>query len=303
MALSMWKLWCWRWCSQPTCLSASGTMITITDAITIAIITNGIITISPGRNVLTYTHNRWEAGSRSHWKIWVRDLLSPRPNCLPFLQNPRLQLSTPWPRGIVRPHRGGRAENKVETMISTDVMISATQYHQPPATRHPPPATRYLPPGAWRLPLSKSLDRALGAYMGAYSQVRLGVSCLLRVYLGACSGVCLSASWEHLESLFGSVQSSTVGVCHRVQLGASLRAWLGVYLRTYSEVYFGASWELTWECTNKQACNWEHPWEYARECTWELTQRCTWEHTWSLLGSVLRAYLGAYSQAGWECVI
>ena len=30
---------------------------------------------------------------------------------------------------------------------------------------------------------------------------------------------------------------------------------------------------------------------------------CTWEHLESVLGSVLRASLGAYSQAGWECVI
>jgi len=54
-------------------------------------------------------------------------------------------------------------------------------------------------------------------------------------------------------------------VCHRVQLGASLRACPGVYLRTYSEVYLRAYSE------------------------------CTWERLESLLGSV--------SQAGWECAI
>jgi hypothetical protein len=39
-------------------------MITITNTITIA-----IITMSPGPNVHTYAHNRWEAGSRFRWKI------------------------------------------------------------------------------------------------------------------------------------------------------------------------------------------------------------------------------------------
>ena len=113
-------------------------------AITIAII--------PRPNVHTYAHNRWEAGSRLCWKIWVGDLLSPRSNYLPFLQNRRLQLSTPWPWGIMRSRPGGCAKDKVQTMISTDIKISAG--------RHPPPATRHIPPGALRLQLNKSLDRA-----------------------------------------------------------------------------------------------------------------------------------------------
>jgi len=94
-------------------------------------------------------------------------------------------------------------------MISTDVMISAT------ATRLPPPASHLPVPGACN---SASLwIEHQGAYMGAYSQVRLGVSCLLRVYLGACSGVYLRTysevylggysefTWKRLESLLGSV--------------------------------------------------------------------------------------------------
>jgi hypothetical protein len=64
--------------------------------ITIAIITIAFITISPGPKVHTYTHNQWEASSRFRWKISVGDLLSPRSNCLPFLRNLSLQLSTPW---------------------------------------------------------------------------------------------------------------------------------------------------------------------------------------------------------------
>jgi len=54
---------------------------------------------------------------------------------------------------------------------------------------------------------------------------------------------------ERLESLLGCVQSSRLGVCHRVQLGASLRACmpgsvlenvLGV-LGSILGVYLGAS--------------------------------------------------------------
>jgi len=38
--------------------------------ITIAIFTSiAIITTSPGPNVHTYAHNRWEAGSRFRWTI------------------------------------------------------------------------------------------------------------------------------------------------------------------------------------------------------------------------------------------
>ena len=36
-------------------------------------------------------------------------------------------------------------------------------------------------------------------------------------------------------------------MCHRVQLGAYLRACSGVYLRAYSEVYLGAYSECTRE--------------------------------------------------------
>jgi len=54
--LSLWKLWLWR--SQPTCLSASGTVtVTFTATITITI-TIIIITVSPGPNAHTYAQNR-----------------------------------------------------------------------------------------------------------------------------------------------------------------------------------------------------------------------------------------------------
>jgi len=115
------------------------------------------------------------------------DLLSPRSNCLRFLQNLRLQLSTPWPWGIVRSCRSGRAKDKVQTMISTDIMISANLHRLPPATRHtphasrrlpakhcPPYATSLTPPGAWRLQLRKSLDRACRSIHGSISSSEIG---------------------------------------------------------------------------------------------------------------------------------
>jgi len=150
--------------------------MTITSTITITI-TITILTISPRPNVHTYTQNRRETGCRLCWENWVGDLLSPRSNCLPFLQNLRLQLSTPWPWGIVRSCHGGRTKDKVQTTISTDVMISANNaaYHLPHATRRPPPAAKHClpyttsltPPGAWRLRLSKSLDRACRSIHGS----------------------------------------------------------------------------------------------------------------------------------------
>ena len=57
--------------------------------------TIGIITISPGLTAHTYTHNWCAAGCIFHQKILAGDLLSPRSNFLPFLQNLKLQLSTP----------------------------------------------------------------------------------------------------------------------------------------------------------------------------------------------------------------
>jgi len=124
-------------------------MITITDTITIAVITIAIITIAiitiaiiiiPGPNAHTYAHNLWEASSWFRWKIWVRDLLSPRSNCLPFLQNSRLQLWTPWSWGIVRFHLGGHANDKIRTMILNDVIILATICRPPSVTHHTPHA-------------------------------------------------------------------------------------------------------------------------------------------------------------------
>jgi len=155
------------------------------------------MTISPRPNARTYAQNRRETGCRFRWENWVGDLLSPRSSCPPFLQNLRLQLSTPWPWGIVRSYHGGRVKDKVQTTISTDVMISANIHHLPPVTRHTLHAARHPPNTARHMPPASCLSvpgicnsaslwiEHAGAYMGAYSQVRLGASSLLRVYLGA----------------------------------------------------------------------------------------------------------------------
>jgi len=62
-------------------------------------------------------------------------------------------------------------------------------------------------------------------------------------------------------------------VCHGGELGASWRAIAGVYVRMYLEGFHSAFSKYSWKCTQIE------------------------------LGIMLRAYLGAYSQAGWECVI
>ena len=159
-------------------------MISITNTIASAIafalaIAIAIISISPRPNERTYGHNQLGAGTRFRWNISIGDLLSPSSNCLPLLRNLMLRLSTPQQRGIVGSCQGGRAEDKVQTMISTDVMIqpSYAAHHVPHTTCHMPPTNhcptyatclmppgawclQLTPPGAWLLQLSKSLDRA-----------------------------------------------------------------------------------------------------------------------------------------------
>jgi len=180
-------------------------MITNTTTITIAIITIAIIniaiiTISPGRNTHTYTNNWWEVGSSLCWIMWVGVLLYPRFNFLPVLQNLIQQLSTPWLWGIMRSRRGGYPKIRVTLWYR---LMSWFR----------PPATHLLVPGP-----SNSTSPWIehpGVEKGAYSQEWLGVSCLLRVYLGACSGVWLRESWELIWKCTvkqaRSVPSSAIG--------------------------------------------------------------------------------------------
>ena len=144
---------------------------------------------------------------------------------------------------------GGGAEDNVQIKMSTDVTISATirrpppaACHTPHATRHTPHATRHTPPsqhsppyatclsppGAWRLQLSKSLDRARRSIHRRILSSEIG-------------------SVLPLDSVLGSVEPSRLGVCHRVQLGAYWRACSGVCLRAYLGVYLRATRRCTWE--------------------------------------------------------
>ena len=180
-------------------------MITITisntNTISIAI---AIITISPGPNAHPFTNNGWEAGSRLCWKIWVGDLLSPRFDCLPFLHYL-------WYCNCQHHDQEASWDHVVVALkIRLRLWYWQTLWFWPPYTaRHPPPATCHAPitarpnhcpphatcltlPCAWRLQLTKPLDRACpGVYLRTYSEV----------YLGAY----LECTWEHLERLLGSV--------------------------------------------------------------------------------------------------
>jgi len=267
-------------------------MITITDAITIA-----IITISPGPNAYTYAHNLGEAGSRFRWKIWFGDLLSPRSDCLLFLQNPMLQLLTSWPWGIVRSRRGGCTKNKVQTMISTDVMILGT------ATPfcHPPPASWCLAPATEQVPGSSTQEHTWEHIVKSDWECLESSECTWE-RVRECARECASVP---LESLLGSVQSSRLGVYHRVQLGSSLRACPGVCLGTYSELYSGVYWECTWERPGVYLGAYSHAsWEchrvqlgvYLRVCSGvclETPWQLTWKRTVKQVGSVPLGAIGS----------
>jgi hypothetical protein len=79
---------------------------------------------------------------------------------------------------------------------------------------------------------------------------------------------------EHLVSLLGRVQSSKLGVCHPVQLEASMRACPGVNLRTYSEECFGVYSECTCE---RLECVSHAGWECSSERTWESAKKYIWQ--------------------------
>jgi len=135
-------------------------------------ITITIITISPRPNVDTAANNLWEAGSRLRWKIWVRDLHSPRSNYLSVLQKLRLQLSTPWAWGILKSCLGGHAKDMFQIIKWTDIKILATRHpvhatcHTPAFYRYPPYATCVTPPSAQCLQLNISLDAPCRSILG-----------------------------------------------------------------------------------------------------------------------------------------
>jgi len=203
----------------------------------------------------------------------------------------------------------------------------------PPIIRHWAPATRLWSP-ATRLPVPGACNTAslwIGygeACMGVYSQVRLGVSCIWRVYLGVCSGVCLRASWELAwvrtvkqavrvpSSAIGSVREKHAWECtwERAQRCAWERTW-----SVFGSVWradFGAYSQADCHCVIE--CDWECIWERVRDYAWVCHQVQMGASGRLCNGVYLitysEVYLGAYldctweclesvSQAGWECAI
>jgi len=245
-------------------------------------------------NEHTYTHNQWEASNRFYWKVWVGDLLSPRCSCLPFLQNPRLQLSTPWPTGMVRSHHSGHTKIKVQTMILTNVMILVTATCLPPLASHLLPPASHLPvPSSCNLP-SLWIEYA-GANIWVYSQVRLGVTCLLRVYLAA-SWEC---TWERTVKQAGRVSSSAIGTVLESMLWRLIESVLRAYLGAYSQEGWQCAIESNWECLESVpghvqlsrlgVCHWVQ-----LGASWELTCECTVKQAGSVPSSAIRSILKVY---------
>jgi len=116
-------------------------------------------------------------------------------------------------------------------------MISAVTIRQLPAFPGlSSPAIYILVPGACN---SASLwIEHPETYMGAYSQVRLEVSCLWRVQWRACSRVYLRTSselsWECIVKQDRTVASSAMGSVFESVLGSVFESVLRAYLEAYS---------------------------------------------------------------------
>ena len=117
-------------------------------------------------------------------------------------------------------------------------------------------------------------------YAGSVQSTAIGgiLESDLEVYMG----VYLECTCKHLESVLGSEWSSRLDVFHQVQFGVFLRAYSGVSLRM--------SLELTREHTVKQAGS--VPLIAIGSILETVLE--------SMIENVYRAYLGAYSHAGWE---
>jgi len=120
--------------------------------------------------------------------------------------------------------------------------------------------------------------------------------------LRACPGVYLrtylECTWYHLVSWLGSVYSSRLGATWRA-IGSVVESVLGSVIKSFLRAGVGVYSQAGWVCSIQY--RWESPWEHAQEGSSDRTQRCIWECSQSVLGSVLRVYIGLYSQAGWVC--
>jgi len=159
-------------------------------------------------------------------------------------------------------------------------------FRPPYTTSHPPPpATNLTPLGAWRLQLSKSLDRAhksihgsierLESWMGAYSQAGWESD--------------IECNWEHpwehaLVCAWEHTRRCTWERTGRCTWERTRRCIRDFRLRCSSYCCGRCTWERTRRCTWKSTrrCTWKR----TRRCTWECTTRCSWECLECLLGSI-----------------
>jgi hypothetical protein len=131
----------------------------------------------------------------------------------------------------VRSCRSGRANDKVQTMISTDVMISATIRRPPPATCRTPHATHHA---RLTLPATCHLPHASRCLAPATQQVS-----------GSSTQEHTWEPWERTAKQAGSVLSSVIrsvssrlGVCNRVRSGVYFCAYLGAYNEVHLAAWF-----------------------------------------------------------------
>jgi len=208
-------------------------MITITDTITITNITMAFNTIvtRPGWDAHTYNNIRWERSSQFCWNIWIRDLLSPRSNCLLFLQNLRLKLSISRLWGIVRSHLCGYTRVMLQTIISTEIMISAT-------INHPQHTSHYTLPASW------CLVPATQQHSGSSTQEHTWE------HIIKCDWKCL-ASWEytceHTAKQAWSMSFSAIGNILESKVASILKNILEGVLGRVLRVNFKVSSELNWD--------------------------------------------------------
>ena len=118
--------------------------------------------------------------------------------------------------------------------------------------------------------------RLPGAFMGAYNQVRFGVSCLGRVYLEAGWGVCLRASWEltweRIVKPAGSVQWSAIQSVFenvfRNAVESNLWAYLVMYCLPGREYMRECAQKSAWKCQESPGAWNEVHWAVLLNATW-----------------------------------
>ena len=202
----------------------------------------------------TYAHDSENVGNSFRWRTWVRNLVSQSSNCLPFMRNLRLQLSTPWLCSILRFCHSGKTYDKVWTIILTDIMISAAICHPLSTIHHTTHGTCPTMPTICHLPhTSWCLASAPQQVSGSSKMEHTWEPIVKWVWM------CLPI-WRNICERLGGV------------LAYILRGVLGSVLRAYLWVYCHAGWECAIRCNCK--------------CTWEHTRECDWERLESILGSI-----------------